>query len=264
MDLPTLRQIILLSILLALCRIVCAAEPKNELSFYTNQTYVSDLKDFWHYYTVFYNRILDGKHKVGVQINHANRFNTTSTQYQLNGSAKLSDWITTNVSIAQAKKTQINYPNLQYMAEVYFALDGGLEVNLKQGGRIYSMFSNQKIYNYSGYVGYYFDNYFAWFQLDDYSVQAIKLYSFNLRKYFGDGDSFLSVNLNFGRTPDIGDVPPLDDMFIVKQRGASISGRYLLARSLYLYAGFAYTRLLYPFGLLRRLYDGTAGVLLKL
>lgn len=235
------------------------AEPHNELGFDVNQAYVSDLNRYWNYSSVHYYRLTDGG-KFGGHINSATRYGESEIQYQLEAYPKLSKDTFASLSFSYAKPNQILFPTYQYLAEIYANAPHGLEFSIGQAGKNYVEFHNQNIFDYTGTIGKYIGNSFIWFRPHYFQPKATYFYELGWRKYFSDENTYISLIGSAGRLPDIGDVPPLDKMIVIKQQGVGFSGQYALSNTIFLKYGAGYLQQFFPSGLHRRITDGSVGL----
>lgn len=234
-------------------------EPHNEIGFDQDEAYVSDLQSYWQYSSLHYYRLTD-KGNFGGRVNYAKRYGTTGIQYQLEAYPKLTSNSFATLTFAYANTTQILYPNLQYQVEGYIDVANGFEFSLGQGGKKYITFSNQNIWNYTGSIGKYFGNNFMWYRPSYSTPKATLFNEIGLIHYFSDdAKKYLSVKVSAGRLPDIGDVPPLDQMIVISQQGINIAGQLPLKKTLFLRLGAGYNRQDFPTGLIRRITDVSVG-----
>jgi YaiO family outer membrane protein len=235
-------------------------EPHNEVGFDVNEAHVSDLSAYWNYSSIHYYRITDNG-KFGGHINYAQRYGTTAEQYQLEAYPKISKNIFATLNFNYANSTQILFPSLQYFMEGYIDVAHGFEFSLGQGGKKFIRFSNQTMFNYTGTVGKYLGDYFIWLRPTYYTPKNTQFYELGLRKYFSDTDNYFSIILGGGKLPDIGDVPPLDKMITISQRGLGIGGQFAATKTILLRYGVGYTKQEFPGGLIREIGDVSGGLI---
>lgn len=219
---------------------------KNELGFTWDESYISDLKSWWTYGSGYYYHDFS-KVKLGAKVNHGVKFATSGQQYQIEAYPKILDIAYLSLTAATASNNQIIYPSFQYSAELYFnVLDE--ELSLGQYGNVYSMFEGQKFFTYTGSAGIYYGDYFFWLRLNLYSFQHSNFWMFGIKKYYNGNDSYQNIALTFnaGSMPDIGDLPPLDQMIVMNQIGVSLNGSNLIYKSVYFKWLIAYSHQLYP------------------
>ena len=238
------------------------AVPRNEIGVDVNEAYVNDLTAYWNYSSMHYYRLTDGG-KFGGHFNYAKRYGTTGKQFQLEAYPKFSKNIYGTFSFSYANQTQYLYPNLQYIVEGYIDVAHGLEFSLGQSAQKFIRFNNQKIFNYTGTIGKYFGDSFAWLRPHYYTPVGTQFYEVGIRHYFSDTDNYISFIVGAGRLPDIGDLPPLDQMIIISQRAISMSGQFALTKTVFIQYGAGYAKQHYPSHLLREVTDGRLGMIWK-
>ncbi|MEN9449470.1 MAG: hypothetical protein RJA83_84 [Pseudomonadota bacterium] len=239
------------------------AEPHNEIGFDLDEAYVSDLSTYWNYSSIHYYRLTDGG-KFGGHVNHANRYGSSGTQYQLEAYPKLSKNAYAELSLGYADTGQIIFPTLQYNLEGYIDTANNLEFSLGQGGKHFAQFSNQNILSYTGTIGKNIGSSFIWFRPTYFTPKKTWFYQVGLRKYFSDPNNYMSVVAAIGRIPDLGDVPPFDQMIIISQKGIGIVGQVSLSKSIFLKGGIGYVKQLFPSGLRREITDASIGLVLRI
>jgi len=231
----------------------------NEVGIDYDKEYISDLKEYWDYASAYYYRI-NNIGKFGGRVNYYKKFGLSAEQYQLEAHPRFAKQVYGDFEIAYARNYQNNFPSFQYLVQLFYDTSYGVELSLGQAGRIYSMFSNQEIYTYTASAGYYFGNYLAWVRPYYYTPKSVALYEAGITRYFSDPKNQITLRLNAGRVPDIGDLPPLDQMIVAKQLGVILYGQYGFVESLYLRLGFGYTHLVYP-TVVREITSGMIGLL---
>lgn len=221
------------------------AEPHNELGFDVDEAYVSDLTSYWNYSSVHYYRLMDAG-KFGGHFNYAHRYGTTGKQFQLEAYPKITNNVYATLSFKYANTTQILFPNLQYTIEGYVDTTNGFEFSLGQSGEKFIRFNNQKIFDYTGTVGKYIGNSFVWFRPHHYTPKNTEFYEVGIRKYFSDADNYISFIIGAGKLPDIGDLPPLDQMIVINQKGIGFNGQFSLTKTVFLKYGAGYIKQRFP------------------
>jgi YaiO family outer membrane protein len=236
--------------------IVIKAQPHNEIGFDQDEAYVSDLQTYWSYSSLHYYRFTaDGN--VGGRINYAHRYGTTGEQYQVEAYPKISQNIYLALTYALANHTQYLFPTNQSLVEAYFNnLPHNMDASL---GARYLRSLGVDIYTYTGSLGKYIYNNYIWFRPYHYTPQATDFYEIGIRHYFQDKNNYLALRVGVGKSPDLGDLPPLNQIIIISSRGFSLSGQYALTQTLFLKGGVGYVRQLFPSGLVREITDGSLG-----
>lgn len=235
--------------------------PKNEAGIFHDLMYISDLKNYWKYSRAYYYRTTPIG-KIGGAINHLRRVVTAGTQYQVEAYPKFCDNFYASIALGFASPRQITFPNFQYRAEgFYYLKEYKTTVSLGQGRSSYVMFSNQKIYLYTASIEKYFEKCRSYLNFRSSAFRPHTLFynELGLKHIFcEDNENFyLSVKLGSGTVPDIGDVPPLDQILVVKQTGVNIDMQYPIRQNLFLKIGVGYTHMIYPTRL-RIIKDGWA------
>lgn len=234
------------------------AIPRNELGFYQDENYVSDLKSYWSYSSLHYYRFT--KHGTfGGRVNYANRYGTPGEQYQLEAYPKLFEGAYATLSFALSNTSQRVYPHYQYTVEPYFSLPRtNFEVSL---GQRYIKSYGVNIYTYTGSVAYYLNNYFIWFRPYHYTPKSTDYFELGIRRYSDDDtNKYFSIKAGIGKYPDIGDFPPLNQIIIVSANSIGFDGKYPLTKTLFLQGWVGYIRQVYHSGLVREVTDGALGI----
>jgi YaiO family outer membrane protein len=233
----------------------------NEMGFDFDKARISDLNTYWDAGDLFYYHINEYG-KFGALVNRLKKFGTIAEQYQLDLNPKITDKIYANLSIAQSKKSQTNFPTTQYRVEGYWAAPYAMEFSLGHGGRMYQNFTGEKIYYYTASAGLYFGNYFVWVRPTHHTPQSLNFYEGGITRYFSDTHHYVRLSINSGKLPDIGDLPPLDALIIAQQEyGANLSGQFGMTTCFYLRWGLGYAKLVYPNNLHRYISDANIGLL---
>lgn len=234
--------------------------PYNEIGMDWDESYISDLKDFWIYSSVhYYHKTDNGKY--GAHLYYANRNGSGEEQLQIEAYPQLTNKIAGSFTFALAKTQQVLFPAYQYNLEAYFDIADGFGISVGQGGQRFVSLSNQKIYSYTGSMNQYIGKYFFWFRPYYYTPVDTMLYVAGARRYFSDENNYLNFRIGAGRIPDIGDVPPLDQMIIVNQKiGVGLDGQVSLNKNLFLKLGVGYAKLAYPAGFIREITDVSFGI----
>lgn len=237
--------------------------PHNEIGYDQDQAYISDLMAFWTFASLHYYRLTEyGSY--GARINYANRYGMNGAQYLIETYPKFNDNISANITFGYANQTQILYPNLQYRIEPFFDFSNGMEISVGQNWQKYITFDNQKIITNTGTFGKYFKKDFIWYRPSFFSPTSSMLSELSLRHFADKKNTYITFKVNAGRLPDIGDLPPLDEIVVLKQRGINIDGQYALTKTFFIKAGAGYTRQFYIDSmLLRRIIDASLGLVFQ-
>jgi YaiO family outer membrane protein len=234
-------------------------EPQNELGFDLDEAYVSDLASYWNYSSIHYYRLNDNG-KFGGHINYAHRYGTTGKQFLLEAYPQLSKNIFATINLGYANTVQTLFPNIQYLLEGYIDVDHGFEFSLGQGGEKFIDFSNQTIFNYTGTIGKYIGNSFVWFRPHHYTPKNTEFYELGIRQYFSDINNYIAFIVGAGKLPDIGDLPPSDQMIVINQKGLGINGQFSLTKTVFLKYGVGYVKQRFPSALNREITDVSMGI----
>jgi YaiO family outer membrane protein len=234
-------------------------EPHNILGFDQSGAVISDRHAYWSYSSLYYYRLTDAG-KFGARVNYAHRNGTSAEQYQLEAYPQLFKGAYADLRFAYANTNQILFPSYQYRLEGYFELPYAMTFSLGHGSDIFPRFNNKKIYSYTTSLGKYIGDYFVWVRMNHYLPQSIQFYELGLRRDFSDGLTYINFKINAGRLPDIGDVPPLDKLIQIKQKGVSLDGQIPLTKTLFFKWRVGFARQIFPSGTVRNITDGMVGV----
>jgi len=234
----------------------------NEVGVDGALSYVSDLATYWTYSSLHYYR-LTNKGTFGGRINSAHRFGSTAVQYQAEAYPVLYKGAYAALSIAYANSTQTLFASYQYRVEGYFPLPQNYEFSLGQGGQRFPRFGNQNIFLYTGSLGKYIGEYFVWARPFYYTPQSNFMYEVGLRRLFTDPNKYVSIRASSGHLPDIGDLPPLDNMITVSQSAIALGGQLPLKNNFFAKTDVSYAHQVYPSGLVRNISTLFLGVFVR-
>lgn len=236
--------------------------PHNEVGFDEAVSYVSDLSAYWAYSSLHYYR-LSTKGNFGARVNSATRFDTTAVQYEIDAYPTLSKDAYAALNFAYANQSQILFASYQYRAEGYFTLPQQFELSLGQAGQIYPQFGDKKIFLYTGSFGKNFGNYFLWIRPYYYTPESNQFYEIGIRKTFSDPNNYVTLRINAGHLPDIGDLPPLDNLITLRQEGIALGGQLSLKYGIFLKGGVEYDHQVYPSNLIRNITTGNLSIFIR-
>lgn len=232
----------------------------NELGASFNDAYVSDQNSYWTYSSLHYYRFTDfGTY--GGRVNYATRYGTNAEQYQFEAYPKFQNsWHIQYIqmSFAYSNFSQILFPNYQYSFEPYFNLPHNFE--LSAGFRGLDSFG-VGIYTYTGSLGYYFGNNYAWFRPYIYAPEPAQFYEIGIRHYFSNKNTFVSLKAGKGKAPDILDLAPLNQIIILDQDLIAGNAQFLIYKNVYLQVGAGYLHQVFPSGNVRNITDGSLGAI---
>lgn len=225
----------------------------NDVGFNQEEDWVSS-NGYWNFSSVFYHRLTEyGVY--GARINYARRNGSTGVQYQLEAYPKfwrsIVPYLTTvDLLFAYADDSQVLYPTFAYSVEPYFNLPQGVQVSL--GARVIKT-QSQNIYFYTGTLGKYFGDYFAWFRPTVSTPKSHVYYEFNLRRFFSDANNYAGIKVGFGGYPDLADIAPLDQIIVLDAYAIAFDGQYALQHDLFINGAVSYTHQQFKNGNVREL-----------
>ncbi|MDD4491291.1 MAG: YaiO family outer membrane beta-barrel protein [Bacteroidales bacterium] len=161
----------------------------------------------WNFASVTISRKTKHFGMLALRYNYANRFGNNGNQFEIDAYPVVSKniYIYFNAGISNKK----NFPTSRISIEPYFKLPKGFELSAGirymnfDVNRTFSLDSN-KVFIYTGTIGKYIDNY--WISLRPYFTRGNKAWSssaiLTARRYFSDADSYISLNLGTGMSPD--------------------------------------------------------------
>lgn len=223
----------------------------NKLGFSQNEVFVSDLDRPWSFSSLSYYRLTDYG-TFGARFNYANRFGIDGIQYQIEAYPKFFQVAHADLMFAFSDSSERVFPKYQYRVEPYFSLSKNIEFSL---GQYYSNSFNKSIYTYTGSVAYHFNNYNIWLRPSRFEPKPANFIEVGLSRYFTDENTYLSVKAGAGKMPDIGDLPPLDEIITLKTYLINVTGQMALNKSLFLRGWVGYTKQEFDTGNLRELFD---------
>jgi YaiO family outer membrane protein len=238
-----------------------AEKPHNELGYDQDEAYVSDVGGYWTYSSLHYYR-LTRYGNFGGRINFAKRNGTTGLQYVVEAYPRITKNIYATILVGYANHTQILYPQYQHIIEPYISLPHGIELSL--GHRMIRS-QGTKVYTYTtsigkSIVGKMIGSNFAWFRLYHYTPKSTDFYEFGARHFFDNENNFISLKTGFGKAPDIGDLPPLNQIIILSTHTVSVDGQREIAKNVFLKVGLGYLRQVFQAGNIRDSTDISAGI----
>lgn len=223
----------------------------NKIGFSQEEDYVSDLKTYWSYSSLSYYR--ETQHGIfGARFNRATRYATGGVQYQLEAYPQLNE--NTNLALigAYSHSSQLVYPNYQYLVEPYFNLSRGFEASI---GERYTRSFNTNIYTYTASFGKNIGNYFIYVRPYYYDSQDANFFEVGIKRYF-ENNSFISLKLGTGKVPDIGDLPPFNQIIVYRASTINVDGEYRLCKRVGIRGSIGYARQKYAGGNIRDITSG--------
>lgn len=144
---------------------------------------------------------------VTLRYNFANRFGNNGHQLELDAYPAIYKGLYVYFSAGFSNKK--NFPFSRISIEPYFKLPKSFEASIGvrymnyDANRLFALDSN-KIFIYTGTLGVYFGNY--WLSVRPYFIKGVEAWStsasLTLRRYFSDEDSYLSISIGTGVSPD--------------------------------------------------------------
>jgi YaiO family outer membrane protein len=182
-----------------------------------------------------------------LRYNFANRFGNNGNQIEIDAYPAIAKGIYFyfNAGISNKK----NFPYTRLSIEPYFKLPKSFELSVGvrymnfDANRLFALDSN-KVLIYTGTIGKYFGSY--WISLRPYFTKGTdawsKSASITVRRYFGDEDSFISLNVGSGMSPDEQQYAFNPDMTFLKSNKISLDYQQKVAHQLIFYCGGGYAR----------------------
>lgn len=182
-----------------------------------------------------------------LRYNFANRFGNNGNQIEIDAYPAIAKGIFFyfNAGISNKK----NFPYTRLSIEPYFKLPKSFELSVGvrymnfDANRLFALDSN-KVLIYTGTIGKYFGSY--WISLRPYFTKGTdawsKSASITVRRYFGDEDSFISLNVGSGMSPDEQQYAFNPDMTFLKSNKISLDYQQKVAHQLIFYCGGGYAR----------------------
>lgn len=238
-------------------------EPKNAIAFDGDDARVSDLKRWWQFGSISYLRKVEDFGSVVARYNRAHRNGFNGNQYQLEAYPVISKDLYLSLIYAYAPTSQVLFPTRRYVVEADFSAGGAFDFGFGHQGQIYQNLSDQKIWSYYGFVGKQFGNFYFMLKDTYYSTKNLNFGEAGVRYMFcGNDKFFVELKGNIGRIPDFQDLPPLDQMIVIKQRGAYFGGQVpFWCDTLLVRAGVGYSRQrISPHDTKRNITDYSAGI----
>ncbi len=235
------------------------AEPQNEIGLSNDEAYVSDIKHYWTYSSLHYTRFTNNYGNYTARVNFANRLGGAAEQYQIEANPR---WPGSqyfqylHLSAAQANDNQTLFPQYQYVIEPYFNLPVGFETSL---GLTALRAVSVNIYTYTATLGYYWGNYYFWLRPYHFVPKSSDYFELAARRYFSDSRSFVTLKFGIGKAPDLLDIAPLNQIVVLQQDLASLSGQFPVHKNIYAQTGIGYLKQIYPSGTVREITDINLG-----
>lgn len=232
----------------------------NEIGVSSDNTYVSDLAERWNYSTLYYSRDTD-LGRITTRVNYASRLQNKAPQYELDFSPRFNRYVYFDLSAAYANNPVL-FPKYFFQGEGYFTVPGFAEIS---AGTKYSNIGPTNFSTYTASIDRYFDNAKYWAAFRPYYFVPKEgansvLLTATVRRYFCTTDHYIGITAGTGHSPDLADLQTVN-FLVVKNN--FINGTYefpILNHLFVVDLGGGFQRWVYPNGLIRKLYTGTAGI----
>lgn len=174
-------------------------DPLNKITVsYLNSSFSNPSFPSWNFGFVEYKRDLE-KCPLLARLNYGNINNTNDYQLETDAYPKFAARTYAYLNAGYGFNSKI-FPDLKFGAELYQTFRKGIEASL--GGR-YMKFKGPDVFIYTGYLGYYYKNW--WFSYRTYVVSPQSNFYFthvaSARKYFADGETYISASFIYGAAP---------------------------------------------------------------
>ena len=230
----------------------------NEIGFFTDNAYVTDLHSIWDYSTFYYTRDIDSG-RIGGRVNYASRRGLDAPQFEFDYAPRLSTNLYLDLAAAISNQPAL-FPDRMVRGEAYYKLAQAWEVSA--GGQ-YSRVASTYFSTYTSSVNLYTGNY--WLSFRPYyfvpkTHDTSLLYTGTIRRYFATLDHFIGVNFGSGTSPDIADLLTVN-FIVIKNSFVNVNYEFpIFNHKLVLDVGAGYQRWKYPSTLIRNLYDAKLGI----
>jgi YaiO family outer membrane protein len=217
----------------------------NKVSMDVSTDFFSDEKA-WYFSSATYNRKTKNLGSVAIRYNYANRFGRNGQQLEFDAYPTVAKgvYIYFNTGISNS----VNFPISRLTAEPYFKLPHGFEVSV--GIRYMNFDKNHlaatdsnAVVIFTGTVGKYFGNY--WLSVRPYLTPGNNAWSksvnLTLRRYLDDSDSYVSLNLGTGVSPDVQQYA-FDPGYYLKSNKIALAYRQKIIKRFFLDCGTGYAR----------------------
>lgn len=198
----------------------------NAIQFNQEETYVSDLKQYWRISSIGYERYTNYG-PVIFWVNKTYRFGTPGTQYLIEGYPKLFKGAYAWIGYGHSDTPYLakNYWGL----EPFFSLPKGFEISL--GERILQFSTTTHLY--TGTLSKYIGNY--WFSIRPfYSSGRSQSYLLTARRYFANPETYVSLTLGGGSGANTFNLSSPTSLSAVKTRSIRLNGNIAVGKNLIL------------------------------
>ncbi len=230
----------------------------NTISFDSDYSVISNLKQNWNLATLAYGRQFNFGSVTGY-ISKANRFSENGYQYGIYAYPHLFKGAYLYLNYARSGSPL--FPENRYDSEIFFSLPHAYEFSV---GERYMQFSSiTRIY--TGSIGKYIGNY--WISYRPYitpgKVGTSVSHTLTVRRYFESAEHYISFYTSVGSSPmNLDQIDPASiDAFHTTT--FKVSGLNPLSKRLALGWGVAYSRQAFPRSTMRYVWDFSAGLAYK-
>jgi len=182
-----------------------------------------------------------------LRYNFANRFGNNGHQAEIDAYPAICKGIYVYFNAGVSNKK--NFPFSRLSIEPYFKLPKSFEASIGirymnfDANRIFALDSN-KVIIYTGTIGKYFGSY--WISVRPYFTKGTdawsKSASLTVRRYFGDEDSYISLNLGTGMSPDEQQYAFNPDLKFLKSNKISLDYQQKIAYRFIINCGAGYAQ----------------------
>ncbi|MHC1690339.1 MAG: YaiO family outer membrane beta-barrel protein [Bacteroidales bacterium] len=182
-----------------------------------------------------------------LRYNFANRFGNNGHQAEIDAYPAICKGIYVYFNAGVSNKK--NFPFSRLSIEPYFKLPKSFEASIGirymnfDANRIFALDSN-KVIIYTGTIGKYFGSY--WLSVRPYFTKGTdawsKSASLTVRRYFGDEDSYISLNLGTGMSPDEQQYAFNPDLKFLKSNKISLDYQQKIAYRFIINCGAGYAQ----------------------
>lgn len=231
---------------------------RNKIGLSQEEDYVSDLGSNWSFSSLYYYRQTN-RGVIGARLNYANKYSIGGEQFQVEAYPTITPKIYTALTFAVSNTSQRVFPKYQYLIEPYFSLPNGFEVS---AGQRFIRSYGVNIYTYTGSIGKTIKNYFVWFRPYHYTPHSSDFFEVGIKRYADClEDTYISLKLGTGKVPDIGDLPPLNQITTIRANTISVDGQFHATKEMLIQLGVGYARDVYPAGTVREITNGSVNLI---
>ena len=163
--------------------------------------------DPWSFASAAIGRKTSAFGSVILRYNYARRFGNDGHQFEIDAYPTIAKGVYMYFNVGISDK--VNFPFSRLSVEPYFKLPASFELSLGMrylnfDNKRFVAFDSNKVVIFTGTIGKYLGNY--WFSVRPYLTPGKDAWSesvsLTVRRYFGDADSYLSLIIGTGMSPD--------------------------------------------------------------